>query len=102
MLPAGKAQTRTIPPISYLSAPRAMHTSITTRRCRTSAAGWSDETDRPMARWTLEQIELQAVRGGVNREQAEQLVAEVRQLRAQVAILRGDDPLDVFAPKETA
>ena len=51
-----------------------------------------------MARWTLEQIELQAVRGGVNREQAEQLVAEVRQLRAQVAILRGDDPFDVFAP----
>ena len=53
-------------------------------------------------RWTLEEIELQAVRGGVNREQAEQLVAEVRELRAQVAILRGDDPLDMFAPKDTA
>ena len=32
-------------------------------------------------RWTLEEIELQAVRGGVNRQQAEQLLAEVRRLR---------------------
>ena len=51
-------------------------------------------------RWTLEEIELQAVRGGVNRKQAEQLVSEVRQLRAQLAECRVDDPLDVFAPKE--
>lgn len=53
-------------------------------------------------RWTLEQIELQAVRGGVNREQAEQLVAEVRRLQAQLAECRGDDPLDIFLRKEQA
>ena len=32
-------------------------------------------------RWTLEEIELQAACGGVNRQQAEQLIAEVRRLR---------------------
>jgi hypothetical protein len=34
--------------------------------------------------WSLEQIELQASRGGVNRQQAQQLVDEVRQLRDAV------------------
>jgi hypothetical protein len=46
--------------------------------------------------WSLEQIEVQASRGGVNRQQAQQLVDEVRRLRAQLAECRGDDPLNVF------
>ena len=33
-----------------------------------------------MRRWTLEQIEAQAVRGGVNRQQVEQLTAHIHQL----------------------
>ena len=37
-----------------------------------------------MARWTLDQIELQAVRGGVNRQQADQLVGRVRQLEQAI------------------
>ena len=53
-----------------------------------------------MRRWTLEQIEAQAVRGGVNRQQVEQLTAHIRLLEQQVAALqshqRGDDPLNVF------
>jgi hypothetical protein len=32
--------------------------------------------------WSLEQIKLQASRGGVNRQQAQQLVDEIRQLHA--------------------
>lgn len=55
-----------------------------------------------MPNWTLEQIELQAVRGGVNREQAEQLVAMIRQLQAQLAVCRGDDPTDIFRPEGEA
>jgi hypothetical protein len=34
-----------------------------------------------MAEWTLDDIERQAARGGVNRQQAQQLVDEVRRLR---------------------
>ena len=53
-----------------------------------------------MPEWTLEQIEQQAVKGGVNREQAEQLVASVRYLERRVAALQAqverDDPLEVF------
>ena len=53
-----------------------------------------------MRRWTLEQIEAQAVRGGVNRQQVEQLTAHIRLLEQQVAALqahpRCDDPLNVF------
>ena len=53
-----------------------------------------------MPEWTLEQIEQQAVKGGVNREQAEQLVASVRYLTARVEALQAqverDDPLEVF------
>ena len=53
-----------------------------------------------MRRWTLEQIEAQSVKGGVNRQQVEQLIAHIRLLEQQVAALqahqRGDDPLDVF------
>ena len=53
-----------------------------------------------MRRWTLEQIEAQAFKGGVNRQQVEQLTAHIRLLEQQVAALqahqRGDDPLDVF------
>ena len=33
-----------------------------------------------MRRWTLEQIEAQACRGGVNREQAEELLRTIHQL----------------------
>ena len=53
-----------------------------------------------MRRWTLEQIEAQACKGGVNRQQVEQLTAHIRLLEQQVAALqahqRGDDPLNVF------
>ena len=42
-------------------------------------------------RWTLEEIELQAVRGGVNRQQAEQLVAEVRRLRQAIEEIADDN-----------
>jgi len=34
--------------------------------------------------WSLEQIEAQAARGGVNRQQAEQLAARVRELEAAI------------------
>ena len=47
-------------------------------------------------KWTLEEIELQAVRGGVNRQQAEQLVDEVRRLRRQLdSISQTHRPLEV-------
>ena len=53
-----------------------------------------------MRRSTLEQIEAQACKGGVNRQQVEQLIAHIRLLEQQVAALRahqrGDDLLDVF------
>ena len=42
-------------------------------------------------RWTLEQIELQATRGGVNREQAEQLVDEIRRLRQAIEQIADDN-----------
>ena len=52
-----------------------------------------------MPNWTLEDIAQQATRGGVNRQQVEQLIAHIRLLEQQVAALqahqRGDDPLDV-------
>ena len=41
-----------------------------------------------MRRWTLEQIEAQSVRGGVNRQQAEQLVARVRELEDAIELHR--------------
>ena len=37
-----------------------------------------------MVEWTLGQIEAQAASGGVNRQQAEQLIGEVRRLRAAI------------------
>jgi hypothetical protein len=45
--------------------------------------------------WSLEEIEVQASRGGVNRQQAEQLVGEVRQLRQAIEqIADGNSPHD--------
>ena len=41
-----------------------------------------------MRRWTLEQIEAQSVRGGVNRQQTEQLVARVRELEDAIELHR--------------
>ena len=41
-----------------------------------------------MADWTVEQIAAQAARGGVNRQQAEQLVARVRELEDAIRLHR--------------
>lgn len=52
--------------------------------------------------WTLEQIEAQAERGGVNRQQAERLTGEVRRLRALLAdvCVAAADALDGGSPDD--
>ena len=39
-------------------------------------------------RWTLEEIELQAVRGGVNRQQAEQMLDRIAELEGAIVAHR--------------